>query len=114
MRALKAVLNALKDFSYPKVPQRYEGTEKKYFTYNYAADSGRDFGDDEPGCNEVTVQVHFFLPLKENFQTEKVQIRRKLFDAGFTWPEITVLEENDTMTRHIIFECDYTEEITEE
>ena len=114
MRALQAVQAALRGYTYPKVPHRYEGSEKKYFTYNYAADHGRDFGDDAPGCNEVSVQVHFFLPLKENFQAEKAQIRQWLFDAGFTWPEVTVLEEDDTKTRHIIFECDYTEEIMEE
>lgn len=114
MSALEAVLVALKDFSYPKSTQRYEGKEQKYFTYNYAADHGRDFGDDVPGCNEVSIQVHFYLPLKQNFQKEKNRIRQCLFQAGFTWPEITVLEENDTQTRHLVFECDYIEEIMEE
>ena len=114
MSAFEAIRIALADITYPKVPQRYEGKETKYITYNYAADSGRDFGDDRPGCNEVSVQVHFFLPLKENFQKEKNRIRQLLFFQGFTWPEVMVLEEDDTKTRHIIFECDYTEEIEEE
>ncbi len=114
MSALEAVLIALSGFSYPKVPRRYEGNEKKYFTYNYASDHGADFGDDEPGCNEVTIQVHFFMPLKENFQKEKNRIRYQLFLAGFTWPEVVVLEENDTMTRHIVFECSYVETVYKE
>ena len=111
MSALEAILVALSDFSYPKSPGRYEGKETKYFTYNYAADHGRDFGDDEPGCSLVTVQVHLFLPLKENFQTQKHLIRRNLFHEGFSWPEVTVLEEDDTKMRHLIFECDYIEEL---
>lgn len=114
MSALEAIRMALSSYAYPKVPQRYEGKEKKYFTYNYAADHGRDFGDDEPGCNEVTVQVHFFLPLKENFQKEKNRIRYLMYTSGFTWPEVTVLEEDDTQMRHIIFECDYTEDVYRE
>ena len=114
MSAFEAIRAALADITYPKVPQRYEGKETKYITYNYAADSGRDFGDDRPGCNEVSIQVHFFLPLKENYQKEKNRIRQLLFFQGFTWPEVMVLEEDDTKTRHIIFECDYTEEIEEE
>ena len=114
MSALEAIRLALADISYPKVPYRYEGKETKYITYNYAADNGRDFGDDGPGCNEVSVQIHFFMPLKENFQKEKTRIRQLLFFQGFTWPEVMVLEENDTKTRHIIFECDYTENIEEE
>ena len=60
------------------------------------------------------MQVHLFLPLKENFQKEKNRIRQMLFSQDFTWPEVMVLEENDTKTRHVIFECDYTEEIEEE
>ena len=112
--AFAAIKEALSELPYPKTPRRYEGSEKRYITYYYAFDHGADFGDDEPGCNLVAVQVHFFLPLKENFQGERARIRRLLHQNGFSWPEITVLEEDDTETRHIIFECDYTEEIEEE
>ncbi len=114
MSALEAILTALSGIPYPKVPKRYEGNEKKYITYNYASDHGADFGDDSPGYNSVTVQIHFFLPLTENFQREKNRIRYALFYSGFTWPEVTVLEEDDTMTRHIIFECGYIENVIRE
>ena len=114
MSALEAIRSALSGIPYPKVPYWYDGNEKKYITYNYAADHGRDFGDDGPGYNEVSVQVHFFLPIKDNFQQDKNRIRRVLFREGFTWPEVMVLEEDETKTRHIIFECDYTENIEEE
>lgn len=114
MSALKAVLAALSGIQLPKVPQHYEGKEDHYITYNYASDTGADFGDDRPGCNRVTVQVHYFLPLKENFQSMKNRIRYLLFYTGFTWPEVTVLEERDTNMRHLIYECGYIEEIKEE
>ena len=44
----------------------------------------------------------------------KNRIRYLLFYGGFTWPEVTVLEETDTKTRHIIFECGFIEEIIKE
>lgn len=109
MTAFQNIIEAIQDFGYPYEPDLYTGNEKKYFTYNYADDRGSLFGDNEPGAAIASVQVHFFLPLKENFIKEKNKIREALFQQGFTYPEVTVVTEPENQIRHIIFECDIEE-----
>lgn len=120
MTAFGAIRNALTQFGYPMEVELYEGTEKRFFTYNYADDHGDDFGDDIPGTNLVSVQVHYFMPVIENnrkvsFQTIRKQIRTALFEAGFTYPEVTIRRDRTQDTNndmwHIIFECEYEEEV---
>ena len=110
MRANRAIINALKPFGYPCKPDCYNGDAKKYFTFNPADERGEDFGDNEPGCILVNMQIHFFLPLGENHITEKKKIREALFAAGFTYPVVTELIETENNVRHIVYECDITEE----
>lgn len=113
MTALAAIVQAIRasGLDIPYGTEWYDGSGDAYITYNYASDHGADFGDDDPGCNLVSVQVHLFLPLKQNFQTAKRALRAALGDAGFTWPSVQVLEENTTSTRHLIFESEFTETI---
>ena len=116
MTAFEAVQNALSFLEIPCLPYTYEGSAPKYITYNYAADRGADFGDDAPSCDLTDMQIHFFMPIvnqqkkHEPFIHYKQQIRRHLFESGFTYPHITVLEEKETNTWHLIFECEYVEE----
>ncbi len=119
MRAGEVIIQALSSFGYPVKPNRYDGSERKYFTYNYADERGSDFGDNEPGIILCNMQIHFFLPeytesdgqrAKNSYTREKNQIREALFAAGFTYPEVTVLTETDNNSIHIIYECDITEE----
>ena len=116
MTALDAVHTAIAGFGYPAVPCLYEGKEKKYFTYNYSGNHGADFGDDAPGCDLAEVQVHFFMPIvdekkRENYTLIRNEIRKALFGNGFTYPSVEVIEEHDTNTWHLVFECEYEEEI---
>lgn len=90
--------------AYPDVNQ--EDDVERWITYNFSDDFGTDFADDVPQETIHQVQVHLFLPITENFLKLQQQIREKLFDAGFTYPEITVLTEDETKIRHIIFECE--------
>ena len=69
-----------------------------------------DYADDAPQTVINSVQVHFFLPRNRPFTAMKKKIRNALFEAGFTFPEITVRREDEERTRHIIFECDIEEE----
>lgn len=110
MTAFENIVEVIKSFGYPYSPGVYEGEKKKYFTYNYADDRGGLYADNTPETTIVSVQVHFFLPLKENFIKEKNQIRQALFQQGFTYPEVTILTENEEKIRHIVFECDIEEE----
>ncbi len=109
MTALAAIKAALSDLGIPMAPDVYTGSSTKYITYNIADDHGADFGDDKPLRAVVSVQVHYCQPIGLSYNSIKKQIRNKLFAADFTFPEVTQL--NDETTRHIIFECEYTEEI---
>ena len=116
MTAFSAIKTALASYGYPAVPGKYEGTQSRYFSYNYADNHGADFGDDDPGCDIADVQVHLFLPIvdpstkaKVNFLSLQQQVRRSLHEAGFTYPSVTVLREDDTNTWHLVYECEYEE-----
>lgn len=110
MTTYEKIVEAIKPFHYPYAPDLYKGDKDRYFTYNYVEDRGEGFADDEPFYVVASVQVHFYMPADESFTSIKKKIRNALFKAGFTYPEITVLTENDTKKRHIIFECDIEEE----
>lgn len=108
MSVNKVINGALSGFGFPIQPDTYKGAEKKYFTFNYADDRPAHFSDDEPQYTIAYMQIHFFMPLKENYLKIKNQIREALFKAGFTYPAVTISTENDI--RHIVFECDIEEE----
>lgn len=110
MTTFEKIVNALSGFDIPCSPGVYKGSEKRWITYNYADDYGDVFADDDPYVVINSVQIHLFLPLNEAFTEWKKSIRRALFDAGFTFAEITVQIEDDEKIRHIIFECDIEEE----
>lgn len=104
------IMGALKKFGYPVVPDLYMGSDQRYFTFNYADDRGANFGDNEPQCTISYIQVHFFLLLNENYLELKKSIRESLFEAGFTYPQVTILTERDNGLRHLVFECEMEEE----
>lgn len=112
MNVLKKIVEAINPFGYPYAPDIYSGSSDHYFVYNYADERGAVFGDDCVSEVTASVQVHFYLPRKENFIAMKNRIRKALESGGFTWPEVTILIEDDM--RHIVFECEIDEELEEE
>ena len=71
--AFAEIIRAITPFGIPHAPGKYEGEEtEKWFTYNYADDRGNAFADDEPGDRLVSMQLHLYLPERENF----ISIRR--------------------------------------
>jgi len=59
--------------------------------------------DDEPVFEEYSVQVHLFCPSGMNSITMRKRIKKKLYQAGFTWP--TSQDASDADGQHIVFEC---------
>lgn len=110
MTTFEKIVNAIEIFGYPYSPGVYSGPEERWFTYNYAADVGANYADDAPGSVIVSVQVHLFLPIGDDFQEIKNDVRRALFAEGFTFSAITILTEDDTKIRHIVCECEIEEE----
>ena len=111
MTEFEKIIEAVKGFGFPYEPDIYTGEEERYFVYNYADERGLVFADDSPEVVKADVQVHFFLPVEENFIKIKNRIREALFKQGFTYPEVTVLRE--AKKRHLVFECDIEEELEE-
>lgn len=85
---------------------KYSGDSGTYVVFNYADDRGEVFADDAPEIDTASLQIHLFCPEKFNYMTLKKQIRSKLFQAGFSYPQISSLYESDTKLNHIIFECE--------
>ena len=110
MTTFEKIITAIEPFGFPHAPDVYREKALRWFTYNYADDYGTNFSDDEPDNVIASVQVHLFLPIDDDFSKLKNRVRRALFRQGFTFPEITVLTEDDTKLRHIVFECDIIEE----
>ena len=110
--AFAEIIRAITPFGIPHAPGKYEGEEtEKWITYNYADDRGNAFADDEPGDRLVSMQLHLFLPERENFISLRREIREAIFSTGeFTFPAFTDLGPDATGKRHLVFEFDGIEE----
>ena len=109
MTTFEKIIAAIEPFGCPHAPDVYREKAQRWFTYNYADDYGTNYSDDAPGAVIASIQVHLFLPIDDDFIRIKNKVRRAIFQQGFTFPEITVLTEDDEKLRHIIFECDTIE-----
>lgn len=110
MNVNNKIIDTLKYFGYPIKPDVYKlsSTEKasdKYFTFNYEDDRGEIFEDNKPIIDTAYLQIHFFSPRTFNNLTIKKQVRSKLFQAGFSYPQISSFYEEDTDTNHLVFQC---------
>lgn len=112
MTVFEKIVEAIKPFNYPYSPDVYTGCEDRYFVYNYADERGSLFADNEAQEVTVSIQLHFYMPLNDKFSKIKRDIKKALVKQGFTYPEITILHDDDK--RHIIFESDMEIEMEEE
>jgi hypothetical protein len=90
------------------VPQVYTGDAQEYIVFNYS-EYPLVFADDTPQSIGYSVQVHLFMPLKVNPNTKKESIKTALFSAGFTYPSIQ--DVTDDEGQHYVFETTYNEAI---
>ena len=90
------------------VPQVYTGTATEYIVFNYS-EYPLVFADDAPQSIGYSVQIHLFVPLKVNPNTKKESIKTALFSAGFTYPSIQDVTDEDG--QHYVFEVAYSEVI---
>lgn len=87
----------------------YNGSASKYIVFNIADSRGQIFADNKPKIDATTMQIHYFCPAGSNYYSDKAFIRKALFDAGFTYPQITELYEEETKKMHLVFECEIFE-----
>ena len=90
------------------VPQVYTGDAQEYIVFNYS-EYPLEFADDAPQTVGYSIQVHLFLPLKVNPNTKKESIKTALFSAGFSYPSIQDVTDNEG--QHYVFETTYNEAI---
>lgn len=110
MTVNERLITALEPLGYPIAPDRYTGEETVYLTFNYGV-RGALFADDAPGYDVYLVQVHLFAPYGWNSVALRGQVKRRLFAAGFTWPEETDAgsAQEQREGQHIVFECEMGE-----
>jgi hypothetical protein len=86
------------------VPQVYTGTALEYIVFNYS-EYPLAFADNAPQAVGYSVQIHLFVPLKVNPNAKKESIKSALFSAGFSYPSIQDVTDNEG--QHWVFECEY-------
>lgn len=101
---LDAALSAL----YPGAvfPMVYTGPLLRYVVWNYDVQPSV-WAERAPHAARYLVQVHLYLPHKEDPRTQLLAIQRALFDARFTWPAIT--DAADADGQHWVLECEYAD-----
>ena len=105
MTVNEIIIKALAPFDIPITPDFFGGGAKEYFTFNYADDRAADFGDNAPLHVVAYMQVHYFAPMEKDYLSMKKTVRRALFDAGFTYPDVTDATIKEDRIRHLVFEC---------
>lgn len=110
MTVNERIIEALSPFGYPVKADICRDGSPRYFTFNYADDRGEDFGDNTPQTVTAYMQIHLFLPMNDDYLAEKAKVRQALVRAGFTFPEITELNEPEKNIRHLVYECEIESE----
>jgi hypothetical protein len=88
------------------VPQVYTGDAQEYIVFNYS-EYPLEFADNAPHTVGYSVQVHLFMPLKANPNTMKNNIQNSLFTAGFSYPSIQ--DVTDEEGQHYVFQTTFEE-----
>ena len=87
-------------------PDVYTGSLLKYIVWNYNVIPAV-YAESVPHAARYAVQVHYYLPHKENPQTAILTLSRALSNRGFTWP--TVTDATDSDGQHWVLECEYAD-----
>lgn len=87
-------------------PNLYTGGLLNYAVWNYT-ELPQVFAERAPRAARYLVQVHYYLPHKENPNPGKLALQRALFAAGCTWPSI--VPANDAEGQHYVLECEYAD-----
>lgn len=79
---------------------------ERYFTFNVST-LGADFADNEPGHERLLLQLHYYCPTGYDSVADVRRIKKLLFAADFTWPDVT--NTGDAAGQHIVFEFEAAE-----
>ena len=102
--ALQGAIGPL--FSGAVFPQMYTGPLLRYVVWNYNQ-IGQVYAEGVPHAARYLVQVHFYLPHKEDPRADILSLSRALSAAGFTGPDVT--DASDSDGQHWVLECEYAD-----
>lgn len=117
MSALSKLVKVLNEFGWDYaqdiyIPAKGKPKPSRYVVYNIVGEKGINFADDAPQDEEVTFQIHMYLPHVDNYIKYKKSLRSLLFQAGFTYPQAVlnitedITSEDGIRYRHICLETD--------
>lgn len=110
MSALERIRKIAEKLKIEYAPDVYSGDAKRWITYNYKTIESRLFANDRAIEVVSGMQVHLFNPIAESSTQITKRFAEELEAAGFTYPEITVMVDQNPEYRHTIFEFE-TEDI---
>ena len=88
----------------PLFPNVYTGEELRYLVYNYYV-IPQVYAEATAHAARYSVQLHLYLPHKENPNAVKLAIINACVAAGFTFPSMT--NASDKEGQHYVFEFEY-------
>jgi hypothetical protein len=111
--SIDAVLQtALRPLGFPVFPNKYTGPELQYLVTNWTMIPALNAGDLAHAARYL-VQVHYYLPDKQNPHETLEAICRALVAAEFTCPEILGADETngsrDAHGQHWVIECEFAD-----
>ena len=108
-RPMAQVLQEALTTVYPDAvfPIFYTGDALEYVVWNYSV-IHVVWAEHAPHAARYLVQVHLYLPHGKNPQEPIQALSRAVYDAGFTWPDLT--DASDEEGQHWVLECEYVDE----
>ena len=112
--SIDAVLQAaLRPLKLPVFPNKYTGPELEYLVTNWTMIPTLNAGDLAHAARYL-VQVHYYLPDKQNPHETLEAICRALVAADFTCPEISNVDDAERRSgamygQHWVIECEYAD-----
>jgi hypothetical protein len=88
----------------PLFPNVYTGEELTYLVYNYYV-IPEVYASSVSHASRYSIQLHLYLPHKENPNAIKLAIINACIGGGFTYPSMTNASDKDG--QHYVFEFEY-------
>lgn len=87
-------------------PIVYTGGLTEYIVWNYNV-LPAVWAEHAPQAARYLVQVHYYLPHKQEPREKLLSLQSALFNADFTWPNLT--DAADAEGQHWVLECEYAD-----
>ncbi|MBS6510625.1 MAG: hypothetical protein KH334_02895 [Clostridiales bacterium] len=103
MTAAEKLVQTLTEFGIPSVSGVYLGEERRYFVFSFFT-LPTMHADNTPGAERLLTFLHLFLPHGDDCLEMRAQIKKRLFEAGWTWPEEE--DASDEHGQHYVFSAE--------